>query len=144
MAAGAWVMVNATRTDILSGAYNIETGTFKMALYPTGSDLAITKTVYSGVSGEHANQSGSGYLTGGKAVALSLTGDTNVKVDIDTDPVWTATGADIAAKWAMIYETGTGKILCFCLLDSGGATITATVGNTFTVAAHTNGVFTFA
>src|SRR3990172_9921756 len=144
MAAGAWEMTNTARTDLLSGAYNIETGSFKMALYPAGSDLSITETVYSTVTGEHANQGAPGYETTGKVVALSLTGTTTVKVDIDTDPVWTATGTDIAAKWAMIYETVTGKILCFCLLDSGGETITATTGNTFTVAAHTNGVFTLA
>ncbi len=141
MAAGAWVMTNGARTDVLSAVVNFETGTFKMALYLSTSDLSVTETTYAGVTNEHANANG--YLTGGITVALSLTGTTTVKVDIDTDPVWTANGGSIVAKWAAIYEVG-GKIVCFALLESGGADVTATDGNTLTVAAHASGVFTLA
>ncbi len=141
MAAGAWVGVNGLRTQILSGTTNFETGTFKLALYLSTSDLTVASTTYAGVSNEHSNANG--YLTGGKSVALSLTGTTTVKTDIDTDPVWTASGGSIVAKWAAIYEVG-GNIVCFALLDSGGADITATNGNTLTVAANASGVFTLA
>ena len=66
----------------------------------------------------------------------------SVRVEEDeTWPCWTATGGSITAKWAAIYEVG-ADILCFCLLDSGGADVTATTGNTLTVAAHASGVFT--
>jgi hypothetical protein len=144
MAAGAWTMTNTTRTDLLSGAYNVETGSFKCALFLSTSDLGAGETTYAGVTNEHANQGSPGYETGGKAVALSLTGTTTVKCDIDTDPVWTATGGSIVARFACIYETGTGKILCYCLLDATPDDVTATVGNTFTVAANASGVFTLA
>ena len=141
MAAGAWVMTNGARTDVLSAVVNFETGTFKMALYLSTSDLSVTETTYAGVTNEHANANG--YLTGGITVALSLTGTTTVKVDIDTDPVWTANGGSIVAKWAAIYKVG-GNIVCFALLESGGADVTATDGNTLTVAAHASGVMTLA
>ena len=141
MAAGAWVMTNTARTSILSKAYNFETDSFKMALYLSTSDLTVASTTYAAVTNEVAEAFG--YLTGGKAVALSLTGTTTVKCDIDTDPVWTAAGGDIVAKWAAIYLVGE-NIICFALLDSGGANVTATDGNTLTVAAHANGVFTLA
>ena len=141
MAAGAWVMTNGARTDILSAVVNFETRTFKMALYLSTSDLSVTETTYAGVTNEHAQANG--YTTGGITVALSLTGTTTVKVDIDTDPVWTANGGSIVAKWAAIYEVG-GNIICFALLESGGANVTATDGNTLTVAAHASGVFTLA
>jgi len=144
MAAGPWLMTNTGRTDLLSGAYNIETGSFKCALFLSTSDLAATETTYAGVTNEHANQGAPGYETAGKTVALSLTGTTTVKVDIDTDPSWTATGGSIVARFACIYETGTGKILCYCLLDATPADVTVTVGNILTVAAHANGVFTLA
>lgn len=143
MAAGAWVFTNAARTNLLDGTVPIASGTFKMALYPSTSDLSVSSTTYAGVSNEHANQGAPGDETGGKSVDLTLAGTTTVTADIATDPVWTATGGSIAAKWAAIYEVG-ADILCFALLDSGGATITATVGNTFTVAAHASGVFTLA
>ena len=134
-------MTNGARTDILSAVVNFETGTFKMALYLSTSDLSTASTTYAGVSNEHANANG--YTTGGIAVALSLTGTTTVKVDIDTDPVWTASGGSIVAKWAAIYEV-TGNIICFALLESGGADVTATDGNTLTIAASASGIFTLA
>jgi hypothetical protein len=143
MAAGPWIMTNTARTSILSKAYNFETDTFKMALYLSTSNLTVASTTYAAVTNEHGNQGAPGYETGGKTVALSLTGTTTVKCDIDTDPVWTATGGSITAKWAAIYLNGE-NIICFCLLEAGGADVTATVGNTFTVAANAAGVFTLA
>jgi hypothetical protein len=143
MAAGAWVFTNAARTNLLDGTVPVASGTFKMALYPSTSDLTVASTTYAAVTNEHANQGAPGYETGGKSVDLTLAGTTTVTIDIATDPVWTATGGSIAAKWAAIYEVG-ADILCFALCDSGGATITATVGNTFTVAANASGVATLA
>ncbi len=139
MAAGAWVATNGARTDILSAVVNFETGTFKTALYLSTSDLSTSSTTYAGVSNQHAQANG--YITGGAATALSLTGTTTVKVDIDTDPIWTANGGSIVAKWAAIYEDS-GNVLCYCLLESGGANVEATDGNTLTIAAHTDGIFT--
>ena len=141
MAAGAWVFTATGITKMLDGQFAIATDTYKMALYPSTSDLTTASTTYAGVSNEHANQSGSGYLTGGAACDLTLAGTTTVTCDIATDPVWTATGGSITAKWAALYEVG-GDVLCFALLESGGADVTATVGNTFTVAANASGVFT--
>lgn len=64
-------------------------------------------------------------------------------MDISTDPVWTASGGSITARFAVIYEVS-GNVLCYCLLDSTPADVTATTGNTLTVAAHSSGVFTLA
>jgi hypothetical protein len=91
------------------------------------------------VTNEHAN--GNGYTTGGIAVTLALSGTTTVKVDVGTDPVWTASGGSIVAKWAAIYEVS-GNILCYWLLDSTEADVTVTTGNTLTVAAPAEGLYT--
>ena len=141
MAASSWYFTNTGRTDLLSAVYQVETGSYKMALYLNTSNLGLTSTTYAAVTNQHANENG--YTTAGVTVALSLTGTTTVKVDIDTDPVWTAAGGSIIAKWAAIYLVG-GNVLCWCLLDSGGADVTVTDGNTLTVAAHSSGVFTLA
>lgn len=140
MAAGAWTFTSAGRTYLLSAVFNVETDTFKMALFLSTSDLGAASTTYPATN-EHANANG--YTTGGVAVALSLTGTTTVKADIDTDPVWTASGGSIVARFAAIYKVG-GSILCYCLLDSTPVDVTVTTGNTLTVAAHTSGVFTLA
>lgn len=141
MAAGQWTFTNGGRTALLDGTFDIDTDTFKMALFLSTSDLSATETTYAGLTNEHANANG--YTTGGIAVALTLAGTTTVTVDITTDPTWTASGGSIVARFACIYEVG-GLILCYCLLDSTPADVTVTTGNTLTVAAHASGVFTLA
>ena len=140
MAAGAWLFTNTGRTSVLDGTFDIDTDVFKMALFLSTSDLGAASTTYPATN-EHANANG--YLTGGIAIALTLAGTTTVTVDITTDPVWTAAGGSIVAKFACIYEVA-GNILCYCLLEAGGADVTVTTGNTLTVAAHASGVFTLA
>ena len=141
MAAGAWQFTTSARTKILDGTFDVADDTFKMALFLSTSNLSTSSTAYSGVTNEHAN--GNGYTTGGASVDLTLSGTTTVTVDIATDPVWTASGGDLTARFAAIYEVG-GDVLCFCLLDDTPADVTATDGNTLTVAAHASGVFTLA
>jgi len=139
MAAGPWQFTNAARTNLLNGTVPIDSGTFKMALFLSTSNLGPASTTYAGVTNEHTNANG--YTTGGIAVDLVLSGTTTVKCDIATDPVWTASGGSIVAHYAAIYEVG-ADILCYCLLDDTPADVTATDGLPLTVAAHAaSGVF---
>lgn len=142
MAAGAWTFPNGARTKLIDGTFDIDTDTWKMALLLSTSNIGAASTTHAGVTNEHANANG--YTTGGIAIVLTLSGTTTVTVDIQTDPVWTATGGSITARWAEIYEVA-GNVLCYCLLESvGPADVTATDGNTLTVAANASGVFTLA
>jgi hypothetical protein len=141
VAAGAWQLTNSARTKLLNGTFDLDSDTWKMALFLSTSNLSTSSTTYAGVTNEHAN--GNGYTTGGASISLTLSGTTTVTVDIATDPVWTASGGSIVARFAAIYEVG-GDVLCFCLLDDTPANVTATAGNTLTVAAHASGVFTLA
>jgi putative effector of murein hydrolase len=141
MAAGAWTFTNGGRTSLIDGTFDINSDTWKMALFLSTSNIGSGSTTYAGLTNEVAN--GSGYTTGGESIALTLSGTTTVTVDITTDPVWTASGGSITARFAVIYEVS-GNVLCYCLLDSTPADVTATAGNTLTVAAHASGVFTLA
>ena len=132
MAAGAWTFVNSTRTDILNGTFDLDTDTFKVALFLSTSNIGASSTTYAGVTNEHANANG--YTTGGITVSpLTLSGTTTVTVDFTTDPVWTASGGSIVARFAVLYESG-GRVLAYCLLDSTPADVTITTGNTLTIA----------
>lgn len=143
MAAGAWTFTNNTITYLLDGSLDLDTQTFKMALFLSSSDLGAASTLYSGVSNEHANANG--YTTGGVSMGpLTLSGTTTVTVDDPADVVWTASGGSITARFACIYENASSKILCYCLLDNAPADVTATTGNTLTVALHASGIFTAA
>lgn len=139
MAAGTWTFTNTGRTSLINGLFDVDSDSWKMALFLSTSNIGAATTTYAGVTNEHSNANG--YLTGGIAVALTLSGTTTVTVDITTDPVWTAAGGSIIARFAAIYEVG-GNVLCYALLDSTPADVTATDGNTLTVAAHASGVFT--
>lgn len=140
LAAGAWTFTNNSRTYLLNGSFDIDTDTFLMALFLSTSDLGAATTTYAAVTNQHANANG--YTTGGNATALSLSGTTTVTVDC-TDETWTASGGSITARFACLYESA-GNVLCYCLLDSTPADVTATDGNTLTVQIHASGIFTLA
>ena len=142
MAAGAWTFPNGARTDLLNGTFDLDTNTFLMALFLSTSNIGAASTTYAGVTNEHANANG--YTTGGISMgALTLAGTTTVTVDDPADSVWTASGGSITARFAVIYESA-GNVLCYCLLDSTPADVTATDGNTLTVALNASGIFTLA
>ncbi len=141
MAAGAWTFTNGGRTSLLDGTFDIDSDTYKMALFLSTSNIGAASTTYAGLTNEHANNNG--YLTGGKSATLTLAGTTTVTVDETVNPVWTASGGSITARFAVIYEVA-GNVLCYALLDSGPADVTATDGNTLTVQANASGVFTLA
>lgn len=141
MAAGAWTFTNGGRTKLLDGTFDIDSDTYKMALFLSTSNIGASSTTYAGVTNEVA--SANGYTTGGISVTLTLAGTTTVTVDISSDPVWTASGGSITARFAVIYEVS-GNVLCYCLLDSTPADVTATDGNTLTVQINASGVFTLA
>lgn len=140
MAAGAWTFTNAGRKFLLDGTFDLDTDSFKMALFLSTSNIGSGSTTYAGLTNEVANANG--YTTGGKALTMSVTGTTTVTVDCD-DQVWTASGGSITARFAVIYEVG-GNVLCYCLLDSTPADVTATDGNTLTVQINASGIFTLA
>jgi hypothetical protein len=141
MPAGPWTFTNAGRTSILNGTFAIGTDSFKVALLQSTSNISATSTTYAGLTNEVA--SANGYTTGGIAVTLTLSGTTTVTATYGTPAVWTAAGGSITARFAVIYEVG-GTVLCYSLLDSTPADVTATSGNTLTCGASGSGIFTLA
>jgi hypothetical protein len=142
MAAGAWTFENASRTSLIDGTFDWNSDSLKIALFLSTSNVADgARTTYAGVTNEHANANG--YTTGGITVSPgTLSGTTTVTADITTDPVWTASGGSIVARFAVLYEVG-GNVICYCLLDSAPADVTVTTGNTLTIATP-SGIFTLA
>ena len=138
MAAGNWLLTNIGRTKLLDGTFDIDSDTWKMALFLSTSNIGAASTTYAGLTNEHANANG--YTTGGIAITLTLAGTTTVTVD-GNDPVWTASGGSIVARFAVLYEVG-GNVLAYALLDSTPGDVTATDGNTLTIAFHSSGCFT--
>lgn len=128
MAAGNWTFTDAGRTALLNGTFDLDSDSFKMALFRSTSNLGASSTTFAGVTDECNT---GGYTAGGITVTLGLSGTTTVSVTC-SDPTWTASGTSLVARYAAVYEVG-GNILCYCLLDSTPADVTVTVGNTLTV-----------
>jgi len=137
-APGPWIFTDAARKQLLDGTFNVDADSFKMALFKSTSNLGAASTLFSGVTNECDT---GGYVAGGIAVDLTVTGTTVATVDIAVDPIWTVSSTSLVARFACIYEIG-GNVLCYCLLDSTPADITVSVGNTLTIAANVAGVFT--
>ena len=143
MAAGAWTFTNTTRQKFLNGTFVIPAGSsLKMALFTNASNLSAASTTFAGVTNE-VGVTNTGYAAGGIAVALTQSGTTTVTVVMTTAPVWTAGTANLTGKFAAIYVVA-GDVICFATLDSGGADVTATSGNTLTVGSNGGTVFTLA
>ncbi|ATN88622.1 hypothetical protein SEA_DEMSCULPINBOYZ_27 [Mycobacterium phage Demsculpinboyz] len=130
MAAGTWTLVNSARTNLLNGTFDIDSDTWKVALVTSSSNIGASSTTWAGVTGEVSN--GNGYTTGGVSVTLTLTGTTSVAVSFATNPVWTASGSGITARWAVLYEVS-GNVLAYVLLDATPADVSVASGNTLTI-----------
>lgn len=141
MAAGNWTFTNGTRTSLLNGTFDLDSDTFKIALFQSTSNIGAASTTYAGLTNEVAN--GNGYTTGGNAVTGSLSGTTTVTFDTTDPAVWTASGAGFSARFAVLYEVA-GNVIAYCLLDSTPADVTVTAGNTLTLTINASGVFTLA
>jgi len=144
MAASKWYIYDEFIELSRDGTTDLDTNTFKMALFQSTSNAATLSTAgYAALTNEVANANG--YTTGGVTLTSVTWGQTSGTGTFDcADAVWTASGGSIAARFAVIYDdTPAGKTLVgYSLLDTTPADVTATDGNTLTVAIHANGVFT--
>lgn len=150
MAASAWRAYREFKTALGLKLINLETDTIKCALFLSTSncgDVALATAQYATLTAQHANQGAPGYVTGGQTAATTCTGSGGTTTfDVTDNPVWTATGGSITARFAVLYsDTAINKdLIAYCLLDATPADVTATVSNTFTITIHTSGALTIA
>jgi hypothetical protein len=142
MAAGAWTLTNGARTDILNGAAPFNSASFKVALLQSTSNVGAATTTFAGLTNE-VGTTNTGYTAGGLTVTFAEAGTTSVTLKFSSNPIWTAGTANLTARFAALYKVS-GNVICFCLLDSTPADVTATNGNTLTIDGITNAVLTLA
>lgn len=149
MAAGKWKIYDTSKVYIANGTHDLDDNTnWKMALF-TSSSNANTLSVGTGVYGDLTNEvaNANGYTTGGVALSgITYTQSAGTATFTCSNPVWTASGGSITARFAVIYRNATVNsivkpLLCICLLDTTPADITATTGNTLTIQLSGSGAF---
>lgn len=119
-------MCSSFKQQLLLGEHDMDTDTFKIALYTSAASLGASTTVYT-TSNEVA--SGGGYTAGGNTLSgatVSLTG-TTAYVDF-ADTSWSA--ATITARGALIYNSSKAN-KAVAVLDFGSDKVST--GGTFTI-----------
>ena len=146
MAAGPFTFFNAFREKLGNALIDLDTTPFRMTLHASGytpsaadhGDLADT-------SNELATANG--YTTGGAAMTVAWTRSGGI-CSFTCDPVsWPATGAGITVRVAVVHvdlSVSDKPLVGYFLLDSSGADVAVTAGNTLTITASPSGLFTLA
>jgi hypothetical protein len=149
MSASAWQTYDDFQEWLGDNHGGLDNLTYKMALFLSSSNADTgTNALFGDLTNEHA--AANGYTAGGETLANVTWTETAGTATLDADDeVWTASGGSITARIAAIYASGTvagraSPLICRCLLDDTPADVTATDGNTLTVAIHANGILTLA
>lgn len=138
-APGPWVLYNDFKANAFKKVFNLSSDSIKVMLVTSASnamDATLTPAKYSQLTNEVSNANG--YATGGVTPGSpSLTGGgatSTVTFDI-ADASWTASGAGITARAAVMYDdTATNKeAIAYMLLDSTPADVVVAAGNTLTI-----------
>lgn len=111
------------KVNLLNGAEDFTSGSYKIALYTALADLSASTTAYT-TSNEII---GTGYSAGGKPLTNIAPASNGTVAYISFDPV-TWNPAAFTARGALIYNSVTNAAIC--VLDFGSD---KTATNTFTV-----------
>jgi hypothetical protein len=127
---------------------DMDDDTFNIPLFLSTSNCAtLTHDDYADLDNEHANQYG--YATKGQALDSVTWNESSGTITFDSaDEVYTASGGPITCRFAVIFdETMTTPVadglVAYSLLDNTPLDVTATDGNTLTIAMHSSGIVTY-
>ena len=150
-AAGKWKMYEAAKLDWANGLIDWDTHTFRVGLYLSTSNvntLSGTNNTLAAATNQVAGSFGYTQLADGAGKAVTITtanaGGT-ITIDETTNPVWTAAGGSIVARFAVLMDDShaSNMFVAVCLLDTAPADVTATDTNTLTITQNASGIFTF-
>jgi hypothetical protein len=146
-AAGKWKMYESAKLAFANGTIDFDSHSFKINLYLSTSNAntltAATITQLSDITNQVATNFG--YTQNTKAVTITTANSSGtITIDETTNPVWTASGGAITARFAVIYDDShaSDMPIAVCLLDTAPADVTATDGNTFTITMNASGILT--
>jgi hypothetical protein len=126
--------------EYMAEAANTASDTFKMLLTTSSyTPNQATHTLLSDVTNE---VSGNGYAR--QTLTVTSTLSTNVLTFDFSDPVFTATGGSIVARYWVIFDDtiANDPLVAYGLIDQTPADVTTTDGNTLTFNVNASGLFT--
>lgn len=145
MGAGAWVVHDSVINEMATGNVDTDTDVFKIILCSSSSNAATTSVVaLASITGQLSTANG--YTQNDKTLTVTDSQASGTYTFDADNPVWTASGGSITARYAVIYDDthASDLVIAHVLLDDTPADVTATDGNTFTITMNASGVFTVA
>lgn len=146
MTASPWRVYEKAKERLGAGEIDFDSDTLKVALFTNSSNASvITLDDYGDLSGEVANANG--YTAGGETLAnvtwSPAGGGETMTLDAD-DVQWTASGGNITARYAVIYDDSHADkaLLAYCVLDTLATDVTVTDGNNLTIQMNASGIIT--
>ena len=145
-AASSWKVYNEFLATLGQKVVSLNAAdTVKMALFLSTSNCGnqgLTTAQYATLTNQVANANG--YTTAGVTVAATWTQASGTLTFTCANGVWNASGGSITARYAVIYDNSTPNkdLICYCLLDSTPADVTAVDGTPLIVSINANGIFT--
>lgn len=142
-APSAWALYHQFKLKLGEKILDLTSDTIKMALFTSSSNAgsaSLAGATYSNLTNEVSNANG--YTTTGVTCAATWTNSSGTETFDVADASWTASGAGITARFAVLYDSTTGDLICFSILDSAPADVVVAAGNTLTVQINASGVFT--
>lgn len=136
---------NSFKEYVADGTIDLDTHTFKVMLVSSSYTFSASHTVKADITNELSTANG--YTAGGEALTSVTWGQTGGTATFDAaDTQWTASGAGITARRAVIYDdtAANEELVASILLDTTPADVTATAGNTLTLQWNASGIFTLA
>lgn len=141
--ADAWQFYNTFPEYMADGTMDLDTDTFKMQLHSSSYTFAATHSVRADLTNELSTAAG--YTAGGATMTATWTNSSGTVTFDSNDISWTASGGTITARRAVIYDDTPSSpldpLVCSSLLDNSPADVSATTGNTLTVAINASGIF---
>jgi len=142
-APSAWALYHQFKLKLGEKILDLTSDTIKMALFTSSSNAgsaSLAGATYSNLTNEVSNANG--YTTAGVTCAATWTNSSGTETFDVADASWTASGSGITARFAVIYDSTTGDLIAFSILDSAPADVTVAAGNTLTVQINASGAFT--
>jgi len=145
---GSFNFYDSVKGQIGKGLVDLDTQTFAVLLTTSAyTPDSATHNFVDDITNEVAG--GTGYSRQNLAnpsFVLSGGGNGQMKFDSD-DPVWTASGGSITARYWVLFENtnvtdATRNLVAWGLLDNSPADVTATDTNTLTITVNAGGWFT--
>jgi len=144
MAVGLFVLYDSFSEFMGDGLIDLDDHVFKIALVTSTYTWSAAHDLYNDITNELTTANG--YTIGGGTLpTVTWVRTANITKFTSGNFVWTASGAGITARRAIVYDdTAAGKpLLGSYLLDDAPANLVTTSGNQLTVGPHpTNGWFT--